>query len=95
MKNSTKTLTGTTIGTTHGLATSEFNGKGCEQAYVKETEDEQRPLRLEFWEGYAVPNHAILTRNQAVELALIILKWAAGYKTGKISGTGGTGGTVI
>ena len=66
------------IGTTAGLATTEFNGKGCEQAYVKETDDKQRPIRLEFWEGYAVPNHAILTRNQATELAFIILDWASG-----------------
>jgi len=72
-----KTPTGTTIGTTNGLATTEYHGKGCEQAYVKETGDKQRPIRLEFWEGYAVPNHAVLTRHQAIELAFIILKWAS------------------
>jgi len=69
-----------TIGTTFGLATTEFSGKGCEQAYVKETGDKQRPIRLEFWEGYSIPNKAILTRSQAIELALIIIKWASKYQ---------------
>lgn len=69
-----------TIGTTFGLATTEFSGKGCEQAYAKVTADLKRPIRLEFWEGYSVPNKAILTRSQAIELALIILKWAAKYQ---------------
>lgn len=64
------------VGTTVGLATVEFNGEGCEQAYVKETGDEKRPIRLEFWEGYSVPNKAILTRHQAIELAFLILRWA-------------------
>lgn len=71
-----KTSTETTIGTTFGLATREYSGKGCEQVYVKETGDEKRPIRLEFHEGYSVPNHAMLTRNQAIELAFIILRWA-------------------
>jgi len=71
-----KTPTGVTIGTTIGLATKEFSGEGCEQAYAKETGDEQRPIRLEFWEGYSVPNIAVLTRNQAIQLAYIILRWA-------------------
>ena len=65
------------IGTTEGLALTEFNGEGCEQAYVKETKDEKRPIRLEFWEGYSIPNKAILTRRQAIELAFLILRWAS------------------
>ena len=76
-----RTPTGEIIGTTFGLATTEYHGKGCEQAYVKETGDEQRPIRLEFWEGYAVPNHAMLTKKQAIQLAFIILGWATNTKT--------------
>ena len=75
-----KTPTGTIIGTSYGLATTEHQGKGCEQVYVKETDDKQRPIRLEFWEGYRVPNHAVLTRHQAIELAFIILEWASQHK---------------
>ena len=71
---------GATIGTTFGLATREHSGEGCEQAYVKVTGDSKRPIRLEFWEGYSIPNKALLTRNQAIELAWIILKWAMSFK---------------
>lgn len=75
--NHRETPTGTISGTTRGLATAEFSGERCEQVYVKETGDKGRPIRLEFWEGYSVPNHAILTREQAVELAFLLLRWDA------------------
>ncbi len=75
-KKGVKTPTGIIIGTSHELASTEFAGN-CEQVYVKDTGGIQRPIRLEFWEGYSVPNHAVLTRQQAIELAFIILAWAA------------------
>ena len=58
------------IGSSLGLA----GGQGCEQVYVKDNHNKLRPIRIEFWEGYSIPNKAILTRGQALDLAFIILK---------------------
>ena len=66
----------TKIGTTHGLAAS-TQSSDPEQVYVFVTDYTQdhpdfgvrpRPVRIEFWKGYAVPNAVNLTREQATEL---------------------------
>ena len=66
------------VGNSYGLAMKEFSGEGVEQVLVFETNDKQRPIDIEFWEGYSIPNHAVLTRNQAIELAKLIIDWAIG-----------------
>ncbi len=76
----------TLVGTSFGLAIAEYSGVGCEQAYVVETGDERRPIRIEFWEGYAVPNRAILTRNQAEGIATLLRKWAKETKPQRQTG---------
>lgn len=66
---------GRQIGTTTGLAQSGCHENGApEQVYVFVVEDDDRPIAVEGWVGYSIPQRLHLTRRQARELAPLLIE---------------------
>lgn len=64
----------TKVGTTNGLDNTVFGDYDIEQAYVFTRESQDRPVRVEGWQGYTTKAFMDLTAKQAKELAILLIE---------------------
>ncbi len=59
---------GTKVGTTYGLSITSSDDASPEQVYVFRVANPARPVAIEGWNGYSIPQRMHLTTRQTAEL---------------------------